>query len=701
MSCNARKETPFTPSKEQKRIAKLCRTKNVVVSARPGSGKTATAEAIIAAHPDLRVLVLTYSKRLQLETFRRLRPYPNCEVYTFHAMAGKPFGTVIRDDAALSEEIRRVLGCNELPKWSSAPFDIIVLDEFQDCTEVLFWLANCFILANNQKLGGEPARIVVLGDERQSIYGFRGADDRYLTLAFELLRSTSPYPFAEAQLSQSFRLSIQSVRFINEVFLGGESCITSTKTGPKPIVLRCHPYDVYALAKQLWVLIKHHGAQNTAILAPAVRKRGPVQDVVNILSKKYGVPIAVSVDDEVPLDDRVIEGKMCVSTIHQFKGSERDLVILFGIDASFFEFFGRNLPDDRCPNEIFVALTRAREQLVLVHHKNQKLMPFVAIEALYETADVIDMTTEQGRIAPPDAPSRALELGLALPRSITVRDMARHVKDELLDGIIERHLCVHKLPPLPDMEHIGLLGIVLSDAKMKFYEAVSDLNGLVVVAAFEYEISGTLATLNVKQPDIDSMPLLCSQEGVSWLCRQACKYEAELSGYLPRSIQMGNHAFDWIKPKDLAAARSRLWEELGRSVASLRFEFRAEDDFIVEDQKAHLLGRADIVDVSSGSDCNEGERAEAVWEVKFVMQLSNQHVVQACAYAFLLGLPSAILFNVRDGEKWIITSRNGQEGLHRMLEEILRAKHTSSRKMSDEEFTAKCAEKTRELMKLE
>ncbi|KAI8665850.1 DNA helicase [Fusarium keratoplasticum] len=395
-----RKKAPFTPSREQKRVAKLCRTKNVVVSARPGSGKTTTAEAIIAAHPDLRVLVLTYSKRLQLETLRRLRRYPNCEVYTFHAMAGKLFGTVIRDDAALSEERRRVLGRNELPRWSPAPFDIIVLDEFQDCTELLFWLANCFILANNQKMGGEPARIVVLGDERQSIYGFRGADDRYLTLASELLRPISPYPFSKAQLSESFRLSIQSVRFINEVFLGGESCITSTKTGPKPIVLRCHSYDTHALAKQLWALVKRHGAQNTAILAPAVRKRGPVQDVVNVLSKKYGVPIAVSIDDEVPLDDRVIEGKMCVSTIHQFKGSERDLVILFGMDSSFFEFFGRNLPDDRCPNEVFVALTRAREQLVLVHHNSQKLMPFVSAQALYETADVIDMTTEQGRIRP-------------------------------------------------------------------------------------------------------------------------------------------------------------------------------------------------------------------------------------------------------------------------------------------------------------
>ncbi|RSL77871.1 hypothetical protein CEP52_017680, partial [Fusarium oligoseptatum] len=105
-------------------------------------------------------------------------------------------------------------------------------------------------------------------------------------------------------------------------------------------------------------------------------------DVANILSGQYNVPIAVSIDDEVPLDDRVIEGKMCVSTIHQFQGSERGLVTLFGIDSSFFEYFGRHLPDDRCPNEVFVALTRAAEQLVLVHYEEEKLMPFASADAL-------------------------------------------------------------------------------------------------------------------------------------------------------------------------------------------------------------------------------------------------------------------------------------------------------------------------------
>ncbi|RSL56770.1 hypothetical protein CEP54_008652 [Fusarium duplospermum] len=699
------KKPSFTPSDDQHKIAKLCRTENVVVSARPGSGKTSTAEAIIAAHPDLRVLVLTYSKRLQLETRRRLRSYLNCEVYTFHSMGGKLFGTQVSNDAILSKLIQEAVGRNELPQWSFEPFDIIVLDEFQDCTESLFWLTTCFIRANQKKADGKRARLVVLGDGRQAIYGFRGADDRYLTLTPELFGPVSPYPFAKVTLRQSFRLSEQSVRFINDVFLRGEPCITSNKAGPKPIVLKCAPFDSYSLAKKLWPLIKHYGAENTAILSPSVRqhglKQGPLQKVVNILSKRYGVPIHVPPNEEASLKDKVIDGKLCVSTIHQFKGNERDLVIVFGTDASYFKKLGRHLPDDRCPNETFVALTRAKEQLVLIHHEEKKLMPFVSVKALYETADVTDMTKAQRGIEPPGAPGRPAKHGLALPQTVGVRDMVRHTKDECLEKIIQEYLHIRKLLPLPEDEHIKLRDIVPSDEKLGLYEDVSDLNGLTVVAAFEHELSGTLDTLELDPDEIEEMPAINSQQGVSWLCHQACKYEAKVSGYVPRKIQMKYHDFDWIKPDDLALARSRLRGQLSDSIGNLRFEAEAHEQFRVDTEEhteeCCLLGRADIVAASSP----DRNLSDTVWEIKFVSQLSIQHVIQACAYAYLLKLPCAILYNVRTGEKWEITPRDGLEGLCQLIEKVLRLKYTTEGRMSDEEFTEKCAKQRLEVMKLE
>ncbi|KKO97350.1 hypothetical protein THAR02_10542 [Trichoderma harzianum] len=692
----------FTPSIEQLRVVRLCRMQNVVVSARPGSGKTATAEAIIAAHPDKRVAVITYSKRLQLETRHRLHNYTNCEVFTFHGMAGSLFGAVVRNDAELLEQRRKILRCNALPRWNYTPFDIIVLDEFQDCTEIIYWLTNCFILANKLETGSHSPQLVVLGDERQSIYRFRGADHRYLSLAPQILAHTSPYPFVKIPLSQSFRLSDHLVQFVNRVFLNDESYISSSKPGPKPIVLRCDPYDSYALAKRLSALIKRYGAKDSALIAPSLRKNKPLKLLTNILSKKYRIPIAISTNDEVALDDRVTYGKMCVSTIHQFKGSERHLVILFGIDSSFFENFGRDISNDRCPNEIFVALTRAGKQLVLVHDESKKLMPFMSVEDLYETAEVVNMTNNLAKLSVPNPTGQPLQLGLALPASIPVRDMVRHIQDEPLQGIITRELCIQKLsPPLPKQEHINIPNVVLSDPRKRFYEAVSDINGLVTVAAFEHSTTGTLNTLKIDQSLIEVIPPIGSTQYISWLCRYACEYEAGISGYLPRKNQMENHAFDWMMPRDLALARNRIQGELGDGTANIRFEVYAEQTFSVDDNETRLQGQADIVAVAPPSDNSGSRSADSIWEIKFVSHLSNSHVIQACTYAYLLGLTRIMLYNVRDGEKWEIIPHDGQEGLRRMIESVLRVKYTTTGQMNDKEFIDMCAKVMLEVSSLD
>jgi hypothetical protein len=676
-----------------------------VVSARPGSGKTATIEAIAAAHPDKRIGSILFSKRLQSETSQRLKRYHNSDVFTFHAMAGVLFGKLIRNDEELIRRLEKVERDGKLPFWNINPFDIIVLDEFQDCNPETFWLVECFIRANNVKKGGQPSRIVVLGDERQSIYRFRGADPRYLTLAPELLGPISPYPFTEVQLGKSFRLSTSTVQFINRSFLDGEQYITSSKSGPKPIVLRCNIWDTSALAKQLSPLIFRYGPENCVIIAPSVRKKGPLQCLTNTLAQKYRIPISVPTDDEAPLDDQVINGKLCISTIHQFKGRERALVILLGIDSSYFEYFGRDLPDDKCPNEAFVALTRALEQLVLIHKDKNKMMPCVSVDSLYKTSEVLNMTNIQSEIPPPDLPGRALELGLLLPKSCGAREITRYIQGDALDKEVKRHVSVRRLPPrLSGKRLINIQSVVSSDRKKKFYESVSDINGLVIAAALELEVAGTLKSLGVSQEKVDKESPSTLEQLVPWLCRLACEYEAKLSGYKPRVIQMENHRYDWIKPDDFDLARRRLGEELAQSVKELDFEVEMEDEFRVKGRKTQLMGRADIV-ATSPSNNNDDESNKTIWEIKFVSKLSNEHIVQACVYAYLLGstsgkLPRIILYNVQDGDKREITPRHGLEGLRHLIISVLRLRYTNTGEISYEEFIKRCTETTRKVMNL-
>ena len=713
----------FVPSDEQRAIASLSSTQNVLVSARPGSGKTATVEAIVSAHPDKRTATLLYSKQLQVETASRLKPYANCSVFTFHGMAGRLFGSLVPNDAVLLKHRAKIEATQTAPTWTQEPFDIIVLDEFQDCTDILFWLIGHFVTANNHKLrlrGRPPARLVVLGDELQCIYPFLGADQRYLSLAPDLLRTLTPYPFAAVPLSRSFRLSKQTVQFINDVFFGSVPRIVSEKDGPKPLFIRC-PYNENRARSELTVkladLIRQYGPENTAILAPSIRSTAPtptpLQNIVNQLKRDYDFPIDVSLDEDAALDDRVIKGKLCVSTIHQFKGRERDLVIVFDVDASYFNIFGRSLRRDQCPNVIFVALTRAVKQLVVVHKESAKLMSFMPVDALYKTADVVNIKGAKTAAPLSVAKESPVRLGFVPPKMASVRGTIRHIPDAVLDAIVSRECLIQELTPaLPIGEHNILLSAVPAGPKIGMYETTSDINGMVVTAAVEHQENGSLASFR-RGNALDQAPPRDSREYISWLSRLACEYEAKQSGYVPRSMQMKDHKFDWIRPQQLALAVSRIRDAIGLPLADLSFEYSLMDVIAIEDKDVPFCGQADVVSFTSSASSDGDEDAllgdtnkvvDTVWEIKLVQSLSNQHIVQVCAYAYLIAaasnrVPRIILFNVRDSQTLEIVPRNGIDGLRRMVEDILRAKYTSTAEQDTSDLVRQCLDVTSEVAK--
>jgi superfamily I DNA/RNA helicase len=298
-----------------------------------------------------------------LDTAHRLGQYSSCHAYTFHGLAGNLFGTLVNTDDVL-RELRASSAVPICPP--PLPYEYLVLDELQDMTPDLYWLTMNIISALARSSGRAP-RILILGDSFQAMHQFRGADARYLDLAPDIFSSVSPYPWAEMSLSKSFRLSQETASFLNHGFLGGKQIIEGmNRGGEKPQYVRFDPSDyVKGLAELCLPVFKRYGCENSAILAPSVRRNWLLSAFTNALSKEHRLPVAVSIGDDVELREQVIRGKIVVSTIHQFKGSQRDFVIVFGADAGYFKFFGRDLPDDRCPNTIYVALTRAREQVRL------------------------------------------------------------------------------------------------------------------------------------------------------------------------------------------------------------------------------------------------------------------------------------------------------------------------------------------------
>ncbi len=416
--------------------------------------------------------------------------------------------------------------------WIDVPrYEIVILDELQDLTEDLYWLTCAFITFLTQVSSRAP-QLLVLGDPRQAIYDFRGADQRYLELSSDTLSAVSPYDWRSAQLSKSFRLSCETANFINNAFLGGDPYIQGSHTGPKPLYihgnLQCR---IAEILKYIYPLIQKYGHENTAILAPSIRSNSVVKLIIQKLWQKYKIPAAHAIsDDQMGLDDDVTRGKIIPSTYHQFKGSERDLVIVLGADASYFHFMARDLPDDRCPNATFVALTRARKQLVVLHSHEYPTMPFVDWAAVESCANVINLEDEPPKAQ--DKPGRPLQSGLLLPRRVIATDAARHLRQEVLDNIV-RQLDIQKVqPPLPPPHCIDAPDKVCTDFAKDHWEPVSDLNGLAVTLDFEYWLTGKVAAFMKPMERLRGKKKLEDDTyRAIWLSKEATHYDAKRFGF--------------------------------------------------------------------------------------------------------------------------------------------------------------------------
>ncbi|KAF8881537.1 P-loop containing nucleoside triphosphate hydrolase protein [Mucidula mucida] len=534
---SVQKPRSFTPSLEQRAVVDCLRTSNVIVSSIPGAGKTATAEAVLQANPDIPVAVITYSKRLQMDTQKRLAEHPLADVYTFHGLASRFFGTLVYNDAIL----RSLRDEKSVPIWPNMPqYMLVILDEIQDLTDDLYWLTCTFISTLTRTQGRAP-RLLVLGDPKQAIYNFRGADERYLELSASNFAAVSPYEWHNRRLSTSFRLSSSTARFVNNAFLGGEQYIQGSHDGAKPIYVHANLRQVHKVIRLLLPLIRKYGHENTAILAPTVRGSTYMKSIVNELLDKHQIPSAPATAD-YGLDEDVVRGKLIPSTYHQFKGSERDLVIVLGVDSSYFHFMGRDLHDNHCPNATFVALTRAKKQLVVLQSHEYPPMPFVDMEAVRKYGDFVNLLHSHPK--PQYEPGRPLQLGLLLPLKVAATDAPRHVRDEDLDRIVKTHLTIIPVTsPLPPSSCLDAPDKVCTNPRKNLWEPVSDLNGLAVTADFELWLTGRDET-----------------QRAIWFSKEATFYESVSSGYKSRYAQMSGHSFDWLAPY-LRPATLRLAEQ--------------------------------------------------------------------------------------------------------------------------------------------
>lgn len=348
------------PSGEQLEIVEDIKNGyNLVISAVAGSGKTTTVCYIALNEPDKKVLCLTYNKKLALETKVRakMKDIHNLEIRTYHSFAFTYF--------KLPNGIEYDQGIELAGTGRAEPrnfnFDIIIFDESQDLTQNLFNLVRQILYYNK-------CQIVFMGDERQCIYRYNGADHRYLSMAWQTLAPIDTWK--HKTLSQSFRITRNIATFVNCAL--GYSRMISNKPGPK-IDIYLEGFRPDKLSRWLINGLKTDKIKpdDVFVLAWSVkqgRKEKPVQKLANKLTRE-GIGVYRPISDDESLTNDEIKNKICFCTFHQAKGRERKIIICYSLDLftinRYMEWKSHKNIND-LPNTWYVGLTRSLHKLIIV-----------------------------------------------------------------------------------------------------------------------------------------------------------------------------------------------------------------------------------------------------------------------------------------------------------------------------------------------
>jgi superfamily I DNA/RNA helicase len=200
------------PSDEQIAVVEaLVEGKNVKVDAVAGSGKTTAVLLSASKLASKRFLLLTYNARLKFESRSKAKAMSlnNIEVHTFHSMGHMYYAKCANDD-----DMRRLLRVN-IHYSRLFRYDIIIIDEAQDMTPLHCKFVHKLFADNRE----ENSQLMVIGDNRQCIYEYLGADERHLVLANAGV-FYSGREWKSLSLKTSYRNTGNIVSFVNDACLG-------------------------------------------------------------------------------------------------------------------------------------------------------------------------------------------------------------------------------------------------------------------------------------------------------------------------------------------------------------------------------------------------------------------------------------------------------------------------------------------------
>jgi len=653
----------ITPSEEQRRFIDLIgERQNVVGDCVAGSGKTTTVLMIAEHFNDKSVLQITYNSQLKTEVRKKSESMEiqNLEVHTYHSLARKYYAKSGFDDKMIRRSMNIELGLNR------PEFDIVVIDEAQDMTPLYYKLVAKFI----RDLMNPNLQLIVLGDKYQGIYQFKGADSRFLTLTPKLWDRE----FMDATLSTSYRVTHPIASFVNECMLGFTR-MNAAKDGANVQYLRCDAFKVCCdVADRVCNLMKLNNLepQDVFVLAGSIKNpRHPVHKLENEFVKR-GIPCHCPTSEDRVMDEDVIRGKVVFSTLHQAKGRERAIVVIYGFDAGYFKFHEKVRSPMECPETLYVAATRAKQHLILLEDSKQGPLPFLKHTAKQlQQLSFVDYREIDSRMSEPF--SRLSKVSKSSPTEITkfLKEDAVIALTELVEKTFETETEKYYSSDITSKIQTG----------SNMFEDVSDINGIVIPSIYEAEKMGrsTIETVVRKLCKINEDPFIRSMyntdkavESIPDYLRLALVYNAFSQQLYHRLVHI--QMWDWLDDASVKECIAPLYSILPNGTIY-------EEEILASYVSAYhgIIRFQGFIDAIT---------SDTVWEIKCTSELSLEHHLQLVVYAWMMMHKSTDryqfkLINLKTGE---IRRIKTLDYVDEIMSNLINSKFSASLELTDDQF---------------
>ena len=499
----------------------------------------------------------------------------------------------------------------------------------------------------------------------------------------------------------SYRATTQLVKFYNNQLLNpSDTPLNAVKSGERPRYLICNSYSDAPL-EQLLRYLSFLDPSQVVVLAPSIRSlRSPVRDLANKIALQHPhISCYIPTSDEEALAPSLLEGKLLFCTYHQAKGIEREAVIMFCFDTSFYKLYNKAGDTTVISNAQYVGATRSSQYLSVIHDTSFDYLPFLDRDSLVDHCDMyIDREPLPDAIEDPEEKKK-------LP-GYAVTDLTRHVPEAVTSYCFEGFFIPQLERPPAKYRVYPPTTILLENGLL---ETVADITGTAIPAIYEYRSRGTCTLLENVQEELMSLdlkdkqhqlPLSESDESIdhpfqhlpsplqdkllsltpatmtlSDFLLVANAANAAISGYIHKLLSIKD--YDWLQEKHVKPAMSVLQKHIS---VTARYERPVRGRIVLPTGSSHdIRGRVDVID------------GRTLWELKWTDSLRPEHVLQLVCYAALDSPkhPGRVYKLLHVPTRQIVVVRPGEGGGFRgVLEELVRVRAEGNRSLglSDEAF---------------